>query len=336
MVGAAAAGGALAWGVREFARVVGTFSVATSHPTASKPEILDNLKYLAPWGANMLGVGSGAYGSGNVPGVLATVHVVGLVVVVAGVTTATVGLFAWCGAAPSPGPVAYEGGDRRLDDLLVLAFFADLGVFIFLTAANDSGYMRYLTSAVIFGAILGARWVGRATTAITSRRVRWWGAAVGLTVVAAFGGAFGITVSAALPIRQFSQLGAFLEAHQLRNGIGDYWSASITTVATDGAVTVRPVITTPTGKVVRYERQSDASWYANQRFTFLVYDTARPWGGIDASTASATFGPVQRTYVVGPYRVLVWSHAVSVPVPGFSPVPVKATGTMPTTKPSER
>ena len=84
-------------------------------------------------------------------------------------------------------------------------------------------------------------------------------------------------------------------------------------MATGGVVTVRPVISTPAGRVVRYERQSAATWYTNQPFEFLVYDTARPWGGIDATTASLTFGPVARTYVVGPYRVLVWRHPLFVP-----------------------
>ena len=96
-------------------------------------------------------------------------------------------------------------------------------------------------------------------------------------------------------------------------GIGDYWSASIATVATGGLVTVRPVISSPAGRVVRYERQSAETWYTNQPFEFLVYDTARPWGGIDATTASLTFGPVARTYVVGHYRVLVWPHPLFVP-----------------------
>ena len=84
-------------------------------------------------------------------------------------------------------------------------------------------------------------------------------------------------------------------------------------------MTVRPVISDPAGSVVRYERQSAASWYTHQPFKFLVYDTARPWGGIDATTASSTFGPVARTYVVGSYRVLVWRHPLFVPDTGRRP-----------------
>ena len=67
-----------------------------------------------------------------------------------------------------------------------------------------------------------------------------------------------------MPKQPIAQLDTFLEARQLDVGIGDYWSASITTVATGGVVTVRPVISTPGGRVVRYERQSAATWYTNQ------------------------------------------------------------------------
>jgi hypothetical protein len=95
-------------------------------------------------------------------------------------------------------------------------------------------------------------------------------------------------------------------------------------VATAGVVTVRPVITTPTGKVVRYQRQSALTWYENQSFEFLVFNSAKPWGGVNSTTATATFGPVARTYAVGPYRVLLWPHPLSVSGRGFAPVPVPA------------
>ncbi len=90
-------------------------------------------------------------------------------------------------------------------------------------------------------------------------------------------------------------------------------------MATEGVVTVRPVIATRGGHVVRYQRQSAASWYTNQPFEFLVYNTARPWGGIDATSATSTFGPVTRSYVIGPYRVLVWRHPLFVSATGRTP-----------------
>ena len=187
----------------------------------------------------------------------------------------------------------------RLDDLLVVALIADLVVFIVLTSSNDPDFMRYLTAAVIFGAILAGRLIGRLVASVESAHHLRAAKAVFLAITAAFAAILVLNVTARSPSRTYAQLGQFLEAHHLHHGVGDYWSASITTVASQGSVMVRPVITTPKGKVVRYERQSTSNWYVDQPFAFLVFNTARPWGGIDEVTAAATFGPVARTYVVG-------------------------------------
>jgi hypothetical protein len=314
-VGAAVAGLILAAGVRALSAAVGTFSVNPSHPVASDSQIVKNLHYLPSWGANMLGVGSGQLGNGGVPVALAAVHVVSLCVVIGGIIAGAVAMVN--GAIRGHTPPTDATAAWRLDDLLVLAVFADLVVFLLLTTSDDPGFLRYLTAAVIFGTVLAGRWVGRVTASLPSARlIRGGAAAGGLAVVVALTAAFGFTLGAPTPAQPFAQLDTFLENRQLVTGIGDYWSASITTVASGGAVTVRPVISNPAGRVVRYERQSAATWYTNQPFEFLVYDTARPWGGVDAMTASSTFGPVARTYAVGSYRVLVWRHLLFVPATG--------------------
>ena len=124
--------------------------------------------------------------------------------------------------------------------------------------------------------------------------------------------AVAFNVTAAVPPAPYDALGQFLESHHLDRGIGDYWSASITTVATSGSVAVRPVVADGAGHLVRYERQSTATWYEGQSFQFLVYDSAVPWGGVSSASATATFGPALHTYDVGTYRVLVWSQPLSV------------------------
>ena len=325
----AAAVSVLATGViRELARVVGTFGVATSHPTASASGLFTNVGRAAIWGAEMLGVGNGGFTSGGVPAPLQAVHVVGLVAVVAGIVVAARSLVlgAWRGhrSPQNPEPQTSEQQTSewawRLDDLLVLALIADVVVFVVLTSGNDHQFMRYLTAAVIFGAVLAGRVVGSLADGVSAPRRRV-GRPLFLVVGAALVAALGFNVAAPTPGRPYTQLGQFLEAHHLRHGIGDYWSASVTTVATADSVMVRPVITTPAGRVVRYQRQSTSSWYGDQPFEFLVFNTAEPWGGVDSATASATFGPATRSYVVGSYRVLVWSHTVRVQSTGFSPVP---------------
>ena len=77
--------------------------------------------------------------------------------------------------------------------------------------------------------------------------------------------------------------------------------------------------TDPSGRVVRYQKQSTAAWYARQPFEFLVFDTDKPWGGVNSATATATFGAPTQTYVDGTYRVLVWSHPLLVSATGFAP-----------------
>ena len=317
-LGAGVAGLVIAAVVRAASDAVGTFSVNAGHPRASGSQMVTNLHHLPSWGANMLGVGGGQLGNGGVPVSLEAVHLISLLVVTGGILA---GAVAMVGGAIRGRTSDVEVSGWRLDDLLVLAVFADLVLFLVLTTSDDPGFLRYLTAAVIFGTVLAGRWVGRLAASLPSSLfVRRGASVVCLAVVAAFTAAFGFTLAAPMPKQPVAQLDGFLQSRHLVVGVGDYWSASITTVATSGTVTVRPVISTPSGRVVRYQRQSAGSWYTNQSFEFLVYDTARPWGGIDATTASATFGPVARTYTVGPYRILVWAHLLSVPGRSIAPV----------------
>jgi hypothetical protein len=107
-------------------------------------------------------------------------------------------------------------------------------------------------------------------------------------------------------------LGNFLETHHLTSGVGDYWSSSLVTVVTGGKVAVRPVFPNRESLLVRYGRQSNASWYKDVRFTFLVFDLNRPWGNVNATTGMDTFGRPSQRFSVGSYVVLVWSKGFTV------------------------
>ena len=96
-----------------------------------------------------------------------------------------------------------------------------------------------------------------------------------------------------------------------RHGVGDYWSSSLVTVEADDHVTVRPV-TTLSGKIVQFDRQLNTDWYRCQSFGFLVYDTARPWHGVNATSAIATFGEPSRVFSVGTYRVMTWQSGIHI------------------------
>jgi hypothetical protein len=141
---------------------------------------------------------------------------------------------------------------------------------------------------------------------------RRWLAAVGLLVCAGYGAGFVGMLARPGPAQSAQLLARFLAAHHFRDGIGDYWSSSLVTVDTGGAVTVRPVNTTSGERLVRFSRQSSADWYAKTDIDFFVYDTGRPWHGVNASSVTATYGPPSRMLAVGTYRVLVWTRPFEV------------------------
>lgn len=336
---------------REIADRAGTFAVNAGNPTAPVGQMLTtNLHDLADIGLEMLGVRSGPLGPLGMPEGLAIVHVVGVLAILAGCAVALGGLLrgvfdgvsGWHGPlAPGESGPAEPAGDTtgtdhatrsaasppdagtrseepwRLDDMLLLAVLADVLVFLRLDEpAGVATYARYLTAGLIFASVLAGRLVGRLTDRLADAppRVRRATGAAGLALLGAFAAGFAFANDRATPLRPASRLASFLTAHHLERGLADYWTASITTVESSDAALVRPVIDGPAGTVVRYDRNSDVSWYAGQRFQFLAYDTALPL--VTSATAAATFGAPARSYIVAPYRILVWKRPISVPLAG--------------------
>jgi hypothetical protein len=138
-----------------------------------------------------------------------------------------------------------------------------------------------------------------------------------VAVVAVFAVGIAFEVRGPRPVQPATQLANFLEGHHLRQGVGAYWSAAITTVESRGTIQVRPVIEHGT-QLVRYEKNSDALWYKGQQFNYVVYNALAPWGGVSKESAIATWGRPSRVHVVGPYRVLVYSHPFTVSVNGWT------------------
>lgn len=126
-----------------------------------------------------------------------------------------------------------------------------------------------------------------------------------------FATGLGYTLAQPAPVQSASVLASWLEVHHLDNGVGGYWTASITTVESKGAITVRPVWADPDGKLGRYMKLSTESWYQGQHFQFLVYSSPT-YQGVDGAAAGKTWGRPTHIYVVGDYHVLVWSAAFSV------------------------
>lgn len=306
----------LAGAVRLLAQLAGTFSVNSPQPRASWHQVPLNIGHIVTLGAQILGVGSSAYGAAGVPTALQATHVVGLAVVVAAIAVAT-----WSMVSGAVRGRLADGAIEPgfLDDVLVLAFFGDCATFVVLAATSTPAYGRYLMAGVIFGSILGGRFIARLATRLEASRppnaprYRAAASAAGIAVVATFGAGVGYNLAQPAPGNPTSALGSFLAAHGLHLGVGDYWSASITTVVTDGTVVIRPVIVQPSnGDLVRYDRNSTASWYSGAEFQFLVYNAALPWGGVGATSASHTFGKPAHVYRVGTYYVLTFPHSITI------------------------
>lgn len=262
--------------------------------------------------AHLLGVGGGPLGAGGMPGALECLRVVGLVALAAGVAWGAWRVLGHRAAGEIRRPAAVG---IPVEDLLVPGVVGALVVFVLLTLDADPGYYRELTAVVVYGAVLAGRMVATIVDRLdhAPRRDRLGGTAIGLLGVAAFLASTLTTVLPAVPRQPAASLGRFLESHHLHDGIGDYWSASITTVETGGAVQVRPVEISPQGKLVAYARQGSADWY-DGRFQFLAYLLGPTTFGISSDSAQANLGPASRTYVVGPYVVLVWARPVAVPL----------------------
>ena len=326
MTAAAVASVVLAFLVRKITEVIGTFSIGKLQQGASSAQMLRNFRNLVTGGARMFGVGSGPLGSGGVPKALEVVHVLGFLIVIVAVLAAIARLV--LGILRGTRVQVHQARptkDRRttdhwlLDDLLLMAFVGGVIVFIALSSNNAFEFDRYMTSAVIFGSILAGRFVGQMVSGVNSVPVLRVVAVLGIAVVAAFSAGTGIeATNGSAAVGDYSRVSVFLEANHLDDGIGDYLDASVITVATGGKVTVRPVTGDAAERIVRYQRQSSATWYAGQVFQFLLFDTSKP-GSFDSVTASLTFGSPLHSYDIGSYRVLVWSHPISVSVNGFDP-----------------
>jgi hypothetical protein len=309
-VSAAIASGLLALTVRRLAVLVGTFAIGRANPRADLDQQAANLGHVPERLSWLFGMRDIPGTDSHVPSVLLSVHVVGLVAVAVAVVVGLAALGSGARVGHARGRTVDDSW--HLDDMLTLACLGSVAVFAALAFDDNPAFVRYLTPVVMFGAILAGRMIGRLVESLRRVSLRRAGAAIGGAVVAAYAATSGVVAGQPAQPVTGVDLARFLDAHDLRDGVGSYWVASITTVASGGKVAVRPVIGDDGGTIVRYDLQSSADWYAGHAFQFLVYDQALPWKGVNAATAVANFGPVARTYAVGTLRVLVWSHPISV------------------------
>jgi hypothetical protein len=291
---------------------LGGFAVGPYLPLRRAGEMVTNARLLFSYSAAITGLFN-HFGTGGVPKPLDCVHVICALVLVATSGIALWNLVAGITAKPARrlGSSAGAAGEHwHLDDVLLLGALGAAASFIALAVPGLSS-ARYIVPGVLLASVLAGRVVARMWPLIP-RRLSFWVALASVCVALCLGACAGFLVTASKRSSPQQALAAWLSDRGLHSGIGDYWSASATTVASDGDVVVRPVSADPAGVLQRRVGNSTTSWYEGQRFQFLVYNTAPIWEGVNTASAARTFGRPSHVYVFGTYRILVWRYDVAV------------------------
>ncbi len=305
---------ALGFAIRLSADAFGTFAVNQENPQATIRQMVVNIADIGRYAPGLLGLPTGPFLAPGMPSALSDLHGLAIAAIVVGVAWAS-----WNALRASVvGSTQAMGVGRdawHTEDLLAFAFFGDIGIFLRLDSPGMPPFSRYLSAAIIFGAILAARAVGRIAESSRHRLVGHATLACCAVLTAAFGLGYADSLRGPAAGVPTAGLIAFLEQHHLYRGLGDYWTSSVMTVQSNEQVVVRPVVDGPQGKVVRYERNSNVRWYGpHQQYQFLVYNATMPL--INAAAAQATFGAPAHTYVLGGYRVLTYAHSIHVSIYG--------------------
>jgi hypothetical protein len=295
---------------------LGTYNAASGLRFARLHQMIANLGHVPVYVASLLGLTNAVATSGGMPVEFRNMRGLGVVTVIGALCVLACFFFALSslllglvrGYPVGGGPEAEASDSWRLDNLLVIAVICSAIPFVLLAGARGAG-IRYLTVTVIFAVVLAGRMIARAWATLGTR---WRRGAFGAALAAlalGLAASFGVAMSGPEMSNPTTGLATWLEVHDLHHGIGGYWVASITTVESGGEVTVRPVLRSAGGEIERAVLAS-ASWYAGQSFQFLV--EGAPTGYIGIQSAPASWGKPEHVYVVGLYRVVLWSHALRV------------------------
>jgi hypothetical protein len=191
---------------------------------------------------------------------------------------------------------------ERVVPILFLGLVINVTAYLVSTQAIDLGATHELAAVLPFGAALAGRLLP-GTPRLQSLR------AVLAAVLACYAGAlvYYATRPAQPPTTQ--PVASWLTSRHLSAGLGDYWAANITTVATGGQVRVRSVVSS-CGRFIPDIWESKKTWYERPNTaTFLVL-ALTSGAGADGTPAQAQaqFGAAQQAVRVGAYEILVWQH----------------------------
>lgn len=232
----------------------------------------------------------------GIPAALALLHLVG------------VALAGWAAARAAR---RFFADDDLVAGVLVVSFILTLASFVFGVRAFSILNAREIAGIMPIGAALA----GRLLAGPLIRAKLLPALAV---VLAGYLAALGYAMGQQPPINSGQRLASWLLAHHLDYGLAGYWQSNAVTLDSGQRVQVRyagPVHR----RLARARWESESSWYNprqhDARFVIYAPDLA------PVPVVRATFGPPTRTYDVGGYKVLVYSHNLLADLRGTFVVP---------------
>jgi hypothetical protein len=167
-----------------------------------------------------------------------------------------------------------------------------------------------MAAVLPLGAVLTGRLLGDRLAAWTLAASRWFVPSFAM-LTAGYLAALGFGAAQAAVPAQSEPLATWLAAHGLTRGLGSYWQANSTTVASRGKVMVSAVVPDVRYHLVPYLWESDVASYdpARHHANFVVTDGPGAWPGMQLA-AQLSFGRPARTYHVDGYTIQVWNTNV--------------------------
>jgi hypothetical protein len=154
---------------------------------------------------------------------------------------------------------------------------------------------------------LGAVLAGRGLTAPIIRNKLVPALAIVLVIYA---GMLGSNALRPAHLGRAAEFGAWLNAHHLVYGLGNFWNSTNTTVASGGQVRVRPVRTFE-DRIVTTLSESSGEWYDSHHHYANFIISSRWWtcSGVCVGLHSVrqSFGPPAVTYTFRDWRILVYN-----------------------------
>jgi hypothetical protein len=224
------------------------------------------------------------------------VHLAGVALALAGLAIGVAGLF--------------RGADR-VTQILTVCTGATLTAGVVATEATPVAGAHEIAVVLPFGAVLAGRTLGpwlfrrpRPPIALaTSRSVR-----PALAVaLAGYLAALGYGASLSPRSAETQGLAQWLMTHNLTSGLGKYWAANSTTLASSGRV--RVAATDGSGQAA-YTWVTRPAWYEPSQ-SYANFVVAAPGSkatsyGVSEWDARRAFGPPAREYRYGTYVIMVW------------------------------